>query len=101
MVISRCALRSAKMNIPISKFAIIIHEATLASSAWFYVAQLLNLTLMIAWPILLYKGVSIALRRGSGSEVPLWIIVVVIFPIFGGWIALTHLGKKPPVDIDD
>ncbi len=62
----------------------------------FLVAQILNITLLIAWPVLVFKGIRTVRNHGNGSEVPLWMILILLFPIVGAWITLSYFAKRKP-----
>ena len=78
----------------IAEVSLILCDSTFEVKFAFFAAQLLNLALLVVWPVLAFKGIRSVLNNGGGAEVPLWILLVLLFPIIGAWMALSYFGKR-------
>ena len=65
-----------------------------AGNPVFLIAQLINLFIVIVWMWATLKTIFLACRKGSGAEVPLWILVIVFIPILGALAAYLHYKNK-------
>ena len=70
------------------------HSESFGISGGLFIAQLLNLIVLIAYIWLVSKAIARASKMGKGVEVPIWIFAIVLLPILGAVSALLHY-KKP------
>ena len=63
-------------------------------SGGLFIAQILNLVIVIAYIWLVCKAIARASKSGEGVEVPLWVFAIVLLPIFGAVAALLHYPKS-------
>ena len=76
----------------------IIADSDFGLNAPFFFAQLFNLFIVGAWLWYSFKMISYVCKNASGSEVPLWILVIVLLPLLGAWAASLHYIKRDSRD---
>jgi hypothetical protein len=69
------------------------HSESFGISGGLFIAQILNLIVLIAYVWLVCKAIARASKMGNGVEVPIWIFAIILLPIFGAVSALLHYRK--------
>jgi hypothetical protein len=80
-------------TIPPNLFLAEAHSESFSISGGLFIAQILNLIVLIAYIWLVCKAIARACKVGKGVEVPIWIFAIVLLPIIGAIAALVHYQK--------
>ena len=63
-----------------------------------FIAQILNFIIAVVWIWASFKMISFVCKKGQGSEVPLWVLIIVLLPIVGALASYIHYKNKATKD---
>ena len=74
---------------------IIAQHLDFSISPRFIAFQILNILTVAAYFYLLVISVVTVVRKGYGTEIPLWILTIFLVPVVGPFAALYYYKSKP------